>query len=158
MYLTSLVHFEEEGWAILANVVERDRLMEYEFMTLSKYNDKPRVFYTPTNSVNKKARDICQVKYEEVENQSPLCRGNTVYYFINNRQFSGKRGVGKVRHGKITSINHETGNVVIDNAITVKLLSVMTFEHNFQEIEGTDAFICDKCRSLLTPKQTQNIA
>ena len=72
-----------------------------------------------------------------------------VFYYENEKRRTGRHGMGQVRYGKITLINHDTENIVLDKAETIKMCSVMVFEHNYQQVKDRDLFICRRCHALL---------
>lgn len=142
MMLTELAHFNDEGWGILADVIDSDDGFVYKFYSVEFFNGKPRKFYTPKKNIGPNPPDKCQLRYFEKEDISNLSKGDNVFYMIG----------AKVDYGKITSINFDTWNAVIDHKITVKIFTILVFEHNFEQIENTDAYICSHCRALHTSK------
>jgi len=159
MYLTQLVHFDSEGWCLLASTQDEvDQLSKYEWLTLAQHDGLPRVFTTA--SINgKKAETACQLRFEEIDNEVEYQQGDKVYFMLKNTE-PKKRGVTrsryKVHFGTITSINHLTGNLVIDHNVTLKLASALKFKHNMEKLAGTDAYVCDRCRALHTPLRLAN--
>lgn len=150
--LSDLYHFDHSGWCILADISEPiEGISELEFMTLETESGLPRVFFARKDGLSR-SEQACSVRYDESDGM--VKPGDSVFYFVNQKDIAGNQyQCGRVRFGKVTSINQGTGNVVIDHEITIKLLSVMQFEHNFEEIEGTDCYICDKCRAIHTGKK-----
>ena len=148
MMLTELAHFDDEGWCIFAEALDvspddigRGRV--YKFYTLEFFDGKPRVFITPKRDAGVVPPDKCDLRYMEIEDITTLERGDNIFYFENS----------KVNYGKVTSINAVTGNAVIDNYKTIKLFTALAYEHNFEEIQGTNAEICKHCKALHTTKK-----
>lgn len=154
MYLTELVHFDEESWAILADIQDIDSIRRFKFFTLEFHGSKPRTFFTtPFENIHE---TLCSVRYEMELDINKLQEGDNVFYFVNNKKFTGKYECGEVRHGRITSLNERTGNIIIDHELTLKLVSVMKFNHNYEQVNETDAWICERCQMIHTARKAAN--
>jgi hypothetical protein len=154
MQLLDLVHFTDFGWCILAEVIETDAGIAYQFFTLEFFNGKPREFSIrkPEKEFGTQPPDKCKVRYSNERDFKNINNGEMIFYFVNDFYITGKWAHGKIRFGRITDIDRAAENIVIDNLLTVKPFNLLAYEHNFEEIKDTAAFICEHCRALKTPK------
>ncbi len=142
MMLTELAHFDNEGWAILADIIDSKDGIIYKFYTLQFFSGKPRTFYLPKKGSSINPPEKCDLRFVESDEDfnKRFSKGDNAFFFEN----------GKVRYGKITGIHLDTCNIVIDKFYTVKLFTILDYEHNFEQIKNTNAAICKHCRALTT--------
>lgn len=145
LILGDVVHVEGEGWAIVSKA-DSGEYQNIEFISLVVTDGKPRVFNVNPNLSRKKDSLMCQVKFTEQDNISV---GDGVFYTIAPRS---KPGV--IKYGRVSSIDIEDNTLTINEKVKVSMIMAVKYEHNFSEIEGTNAFICNACKCLKTKGET----
>lgn len=152
MLLTDLLHFNEHGWCILSDILDGEDGLVYKFYTLRLFSNKPKFFFSPLKTAPISSSEKCDLRYSEIDDYRTLKRGDLVFYFVNRQKIiGGNRLAGFIEFGNITSINRDSGNIVIDNSLTIKAYSVLAYEHNFEQIQDSNASMCSYCNTLFAP-------
>ncbi len=158
MDITELVHTDCEGWAIVADIegnsYAEDTTKPYRIWLLSMVieNGKPRCFSVPADfKPNNKNAESCDVRYTEIDDLKKIKRGDGVYYYINHKVLTGSYSpgqAGKVRYGTVRYVNHDTQNVILDDDTELKLVHLMQFEHNYEQVLASGGNVCKRCQQI----------
>ena len=151
MLLTDLVHINEEGWAILSEVLDMSLpdsesvsylpVVGYRFLSLQSYDGHPRVFTMPAGALNDNAhKGHCDARFYEDDDSYDCIVGDTVFYLAPRSSV--------VQYGKVTQINKRS-KIIVVNGLMLNDHNVITFSHNFEQLTPS-AKLCKTCKAIAT--------